>query len=179
MKTTLAHGYAMTAVSAALYSCTMLLLRLATDAGAPSVLSVAARYGFQTLVYSGRMLAVRMPILPSTIFGRRMLLATTLLICTGSTGYMFGSALAPLGDAGAISGTYPAGTLLIARLWLHEPLGLTGVPSILLCALGVAIISHAPSDAADAGGSATLTQAARHTVMVGYFAGLARSGTTR
>ena len=160
-------GYAMTTASAMLYSCTMLLLRLATDAGAPAVLSVAARFGFQTLVYSGHMVAAGVPLVPSTRFGRRMLLATTLLICIGGTCYMLSSALAPLGDAGAISGAYPIGTLLIARVWLQEPLGLTGVPSILLCALGVAIISRDPSNAAD---GAAMSPDARHSVVLGYVA---------
>ena len=141
-----ALGYAMTAASAVVYSAGVLAVRLATDAGAPLALVLAVRFGAQTVLFASQMVAKRIRLLPDTSVGRRFWLASGIMISSGTALYMVGAALAPLGEAGALSGLYPIGTLLIARVWLKEPLGTLGVPSIILSGVGVALISSSIDD---------------------------------
>ena len=146
-------GYGMTTVSAVVYSILVLTVRIATDSGAPLMLVLAVRFGAQTAAFACQMAAKRMPLRPVTRSGRLFWLAAGTTISSATALYMIGAALAPLGDAGALSGLYPVGTLIIARLWLHEPLGIAGIPSICLSAAGVTLISSGTQGEATALGN--------------------------
>ena len=63
-------------------------------------------------------------------------------------------------------------TLLIARVWLKEPLGLLGVPSICLSGAGVALIS---STIKRSGEASVLTNASSRSLLLGYAAAFASS----
>lgn len=130
-------GYGMTTASAVVYSILVLTVRIATDSGAPLMLVLAVRFCAQTAAFACQMAAKRMPLRPETRSGQLFWLAAGTTISSATALYMIGAALAPLGDAGALSGLYP----VQARLWLHEPLGIAGIPSICLSAAGVTLIS--------------------------------------
>lgn len=134
-------GYGMTTASAVVYSILVLTVRIATDSGAPLMLVLAVRFCAQTAAFACQMAAKRIPLRPETRSGQLFWLAAGTTISSATALYMIGAALAPLGDAGALSGLYPVGTMIIARLWLHEPLGIAGIPSICLSAAGVTLIS--------------------------------------
>lgn len=159
----------MTAASAVVYSAGVLSVRLATDAGAPLALVLAVRFGAQTALFASQLAAKRMALLPATQLGRRFWLASGTLVASGTALYMMGAALAPLGDAGALSGLYPIGTLLIARAWLKEPLGLLGIPSICLSGVGVALISSSLGGFGEASPLMTVS------LIIGYTAAFASS----
>ena len=143
------RGYSLVAASALVYALSVLMVRVATDAGAPVALTLLARFAFQTPFFYGQMVFKGQRLLPSTSFGRRILLLSGSFVTACSFGYVAASAWAPLGDANAILGTYPIGTLLVARVWLKEGFGYSGLPALLLSATGVAVIyaNMSPADA--------------------------------
>ena len=141
------RGYALVALSAVVYALSVLMVRLAQDAGAPTELILLSRFAFQTVLFSCQMAVKGVPLFPSTRFGKRILLVSSTLVTAACFGYVAASAWAPLGDANAIGGTFPIGTLVVARLWLKEPFGYAGLPSLLMSATGIALISLGHSSA--------------------------------
>jgi len=135
-----ARGHAMVTLSAMCYALSVLLVRVATDRGAPLVLTLFTRFAFQCPFFSLQMVVQRVPPVPETAFGRRILVISGGLVTIACMGYVAASAYAPLGHANAVCGTFPIGTILVARLWLNEPFGFSRLPAMLLSASGVAFI---------------------------------------
>jgi len=135
------RGYLMIAASAVLYSISVLMVRVAANAGSPVSLTLLSRFAFQTPFFYCQMIVAKIPLVPTSTFGRKILLTCGSLITTACLGYVVASAWAPLGNANAIGGTFPVGTLVVARIWLKEPFGHSGLPALVLSAAGVIVIS--------------------------------------
>jgi len=148
------RGHAMVTLSAMCYALSVLLVRVATDRGAPLVLTLFTRFAFQCPFFFLQMVVQRVPPVPATAFGRQILVISGGLVTIACMGYVTASAYAPLGHANAVCGTFPIGTILVARLWLNEPFGFSGLPAMLLTACGVAFI-YFDSPAASAFSSKT------------------------
>ena len=124
------------------------------------------RFAFQTPFFYGQMAVKGVPLYPRTRFGRQILLTCGMLITGCCVGYVVASAWAPLGNANAIGGTFPVGTLVVSRVWLKEPFGYAGLPALVLCAVGVTLISLSAAAASKAAASAS----APNLEMLGYAA---------